>query len=411
MFDHPARCPGDATKTIFSSVLLGVAMTAFPAHAAETVQAMVERDIALASSQTTQLLASMQNRTGFPRTVEQGELKTVTVGDWTAGFFPGTLWYLFEATGNASWRAAAAEYTARTAPAKFDKSQHDLGFMLGAGYGNGYRLTGNPAYRDALLAGATTLVTRFNPKVGAIQSWNVNEGSKWVYPVIIDNMMNLELLTWAARAASEPHYRDVAVQHADTTLKNHFRADGSTFHLVDYNPASGTVRGRMTVQGFADGSAWARGQAWGLYGYTMMYRETHQAAYLAQAQKIAQFYMTHPRMPADKVPYWDFDATDIPNAPRDASAAAVASSALLELATLSDAASGARYRAFAEQTLRSLSSPAYLAAPGTNGGFLLKHSTGHLPAGKEIDVPLNYADYYFLEALLRLKAARAANTF
>jgi unsaturated chondroitin disaccharide hydrolase len=408
MFYPHNRRAGDITKTIFSAVSLALAVATVPAYAAETIEAMIARDVTLAAQQYTLLLAQMQERPGFPRTTDQGKLQTVTVADWTAGFFPGSLWYLYEATGDAQWRAAAARYTALTAPAKFDKSQHDLGFMLGSSYGNGYRLTGDPAYRDALLAGATTLVTRFNPRVGAIQSWNTGERSKWVYPVIIDNMMNLALLTWAAQAAAEPHYRDVAVAHADTTLRHHFRPDGSSFHLVDYQPLDGTVRGRVTVQGYADGSAWARGQAWGLYGYTQMYRATHQAAYLAQAQRIAQFYMQHPRMPADKVPYWDFDAPDIPQAPRDASAAAIASSALLELAGFSAPEQAARYRDFAEQTLRSLSSAAYLASPGENGGFLLKHATGHLPAGKEIDVPLNYADYYFLEALLRLKAARAA---
>jgi unsaturated chondroitin disaccharide hydrolase len=407
MFDHPALRLRALTKTISCLVMLGAAVSS--AGAAESVEALVARDMKRAAGQYTLLLERMQDRSGFPRTVEQGALKTVTVADWTAGFFPGSLWYLFEATGDTAWRAAAERYTARTAPAKFDKSQHDLGFMLGAGYGNGYRLTGNPAYRDALLAGATTLMTRFHPQVGAIQSWNVNARSAWTYPVIIDNMMNLELLTWAATAAAEPRYREVAVLHADTTLQHHFRPDGSSVHLVDYDPASGAVRARVTVQGHADGSAWARGQAWGLYGYTMMFRATRTPAYLAQAHRIAQFYMTHPRLPADKVPYWDFDAPDIPQAPRDTSAAAIASAALLELATFSDAATAARYRDFAEQTLRSLSSPAYLAAPGDNGGFLLKHATGHLPAGKEIDVPLNYADYYFLEALLRLKAARAAH--
>ena len=409
MFDAPDQRRETWTKTISLIVMTVATAMAIPAHAAESVAAMVERDVARAAAQYTLLLKNMQDRPGFPRAFEQGSVTDVSVKDWTAGFFPGTLWYLFEATGMPAWRDAAVRYTALTAPAKFDKSQHDLGFMLGSGYGNGYRLTGDPAYRDALLAGATTLMTRFNPKVGAIQSWDVSQRSAWTYPVIIDNMMNLGLLTWAAQASGDAQYHAVAVAHADTTLAHHFRPDGSSVHLVDYDPTTGAVRARVTVQGAADGSAWARGQAWGLYGYTEMYRATGQADYLAQAQRIARFYMDHPRMPADKVPYWDFDAPAIPRAPRDASAAAIASSALLALATLSDAASAARYRDFAEQSLRSLSSSAYLAAAGENGGFLLKHSTGHLPAGKEIDVPLNYADYYFLEALLRLKAARAAN--
>jgi len=408
MLQASARRTARAAKTIYRALMLaGAATTA--AHAAEPVAAMIDRDFRAAGAQYTTLLDQAQGQTGFPRTYEQGRLTMVGPRDWTSGFFPGSLWYLFEATGDAAWRSAAERYTALTSPAKFDKSQHDLGFMLGAGYGNGYRLTGNPAYRDALLAGATTLITRFNPKVGAIQSWDLWANTTWAYPVIIDNMMNLELLMWSARAAGEPRYSEVAIAHADTTLKNHFRPDGSSVHLVDYDLTTGAVRARVTVQGYADASAWARGQAWGLYGYTMMYRETHKPEYLAQARKIAEFYMQHPRLPADKVPYWDFDDPAIPNAPRDTAAAAIASSALLELAGFLAPESARRYRDFAEETLRSLSSSAYLAAPGENGGFLLKHATGHKPAGKEIDVPLNYADYYFLEALLRLKAARASH--
>jgi unsaturated chondroitin disaccharide hydrolase len=374
------------------------------ALAAEPLADLIKKDFQVAAAQYRTLLAGVQGKPGFPRTVGGAAVVMVGPGDWTAGFFPGSLWYLFEATGDQAWKAAALRYTAETAPAKFDKTQHDLGFMLGAGYGNGYRLLGDPAYRDALLAGATTLITRFNPKVGAIQSWDLWPGSTWKYPVIVDNMMNLELLMWAAKAANEPRYREIAIAHADTTLRNHFRPDGSSFHLVDYDPQTGAVRTKVTVQGHADGSAWARGQAWGLYGYTMMYRETRKPEYLAQARRIADFVMNHPRLPPDAIPYWDFDDAAIPDAPRDTSAAAITSAALLELATFTDAAGAARYRAFAERQLRSLSSSEYLARPGENGGFLLKHATGHKPAGKEIDVPLNYGDYYFLEALLRLKA-------
>lgn len=370
---------------------------------AEPMAEVIRKDLAIAAAQYTHLLDTIKGKSGFPRTVEQGEVKLVNVRDWTIGFFPGSLWYLFEATGDAKWRTAAVQYTQATAPAKFDGSNHDLGFMLYCGYGNGLRLGGGPAYRDALLAGATTLVTRFNPKVGSIQSWNIPAGKDWTFPVIVDNMMNLELLMWAAREAQEPHYRAVAIAHADTTLKHHFRDDGSSYHLVDYTTQGPTVRSRVTVQGHADGSAWARGQAWGLYGYTMMYRETKYSAYLQQARKIAAFVMNHPRLPADKVPYWDFDDPAIPAAPRDSSAAAIISSALLELSRFVPPDEGRRYAAFAEHQLRSLSSAAYLAAPGENGGFLLKHATGHKPAGREIDVPLNYGDYYFLEALLRYK--------
>jgi unsaturated chondroitin disaccharide hydrolase len=407
------RYPLSSACVVRTTLALAISLAVSPAFAGaapasdaanEPAAKLVQRGFDAASRQYTGLLAKVQARPGFPRTVENGEVKLVEVKDWTSGFFPGSLWYLYEATGKATWRTAAADYTARMAPAKFDKSQHDLGFMLGASYGNGYRLTKDPSYRDALLAGATTLVTRFNPKVGSIQSWDLWKNANWAFPVIVDNMMNLELLTWASRAASEPRYREIAMIHADTTLKNHFRPDNSSYHLVDYDPQTGAVRGKQTVQGNADASSWARGQAWGLYGYTMMYRETKKAEYLQQAHKIAAFFMNHPRLPADKVPYWDFDDAAIPDAPRDSSAAAIVSSALFELAGFSDKEMAQRYRAFAEAQLRSLASPAYLAAPGENGGFLLKHATGHKPAGKEIDVPLNYGDYYFLEALHRLKA-------
>jgi rhamnogalacturonyl hydrolase YesR len=403
---HASRWTLSRTAKTFAC---GLALAALgsQALAAETITDLIKRDFQTAAAQYRTLLAEAQAKPGFPRTVDGAALVTVGPKDWTSGFFPGSLWYLFEATGDQAWKTAAVRYTADTAPAKFDKSQHDLGFMLGAGYGNGYRLTKDPAYRDALLAGATTLITRYNPKVGAIQSWDLWKDSNWKFPVIVDNMMNLELLMWAARAANEPRYREIAIAHADTTLRNHFRADASSYHLVDYDPQTGAVRGKQTVQGFANESSWARGQAWGLYGYTMMYRETRKPEYLAQARRIADFFMHHPRLPADAIPYWDFDDTAIPNAPRDTSAAAITSSALLELASFVDAPDAARYRAFAERQLRSLSSSDYLAAPGDNHGFLLKHATGHKPAGKEIDVPLNYADYYFLEALLRLRAMQS----
>ena len=277
--------------------------------------------------------------------------------------------------------------------------------MLNCSFGNGYRLTHDPHYREVLIQGARTLSTRFKPEVGLIRSWDHGD---WKYPVIIDNMMNLELLTWAAREADEPHLRDIAIQHANNTLKNHFRPDASTWHVVEYDPTNGAVVKKQTHQGVADASAWARGQAWGLYGYTMMYRETQRLEYLAQAIKIAHFLMNHPRLPADKVPYWDFDAPGIPNTPRDSSAAAIMASALIELSQVADPEFGPQCLQLARQQLRSLCSPSYLAARGENGGFLLMHATGNQPKNSEVDVPLNYADYYFLEALLRYRKQASA---
>jgi hypothetical protein len=349
-------------------------------------------------------LESLRGQTNLPRTFEKGELKLVRPADWTSGFFPGSLWYLYESNGRPQWKAAAQDYTARLESIKDHTGSHDVGFMLNCSYGNGYRLTGDPHYRDVLLQGAQTLSTRFDPRVGAIRSW---DHTKWQYPVIIDNMMNLELLTWAAQESNDANLEHIANQHARTTLHDHFRPDASSWHVVDYNPTNGAVLQKKTHQGAADDSAWARGQAWGLYGYTMMYRETGRPEYLAQAQKIARFLMHHPRLPADKIPYWDFDAPDIPNAPRDASAAAIMASALIELSGQVEPEFGRQCLELARQQLRSLSSPAYLAAVGENGGFLLRHCVGHLPKSSEVDVPLVYADYYFLEALLRYQKQAA----
>jgi rhamnogalacturonyl hydrolase YesR len=366
---------------------------------------IVRDDFAFAAAQYARMLETTKGKTGYPRTLEKGEVKFVTYKDWTSGFFAGSLWYLAEATGDAKLRAAAIAQTAGLEASKSNRTTHDVGFVLYCSYGNGLRLGGDASYRDVLLTGAESLSTRFNAKVGSIQSWDKRRG--WEFPVIIDNMMNLELLLWASRASGNPRYREIAIAHADTAMKNHFRPDGSSYHVVDYDPSTGQIRARVTHQGAADASAWARGQAWGLYGYTMMYRETKNPVYLAQAQKIAGFILNHPRLPADKVPYWDFDAPEIPNAPRDSSAAAIMASALLELRTYVDAPAATRYTALAEQQLRSLSSPAYRAKLGENGCFLLMHATGHKPGGTEIDVPINYGDYYFLEALHRYQTAGA----
>ncbi len=391
---------------LFRPLILAMLATRLLA-AEQPLPQVIDAALATSAKQYEWMLANLPADAAkpMPRTFEKGKLVMIPTRDWTSGFFPGSLWYLFEGTGDAKWRAAAEKFTAFMAPEQHNTKTHDVGFMLYCSYGNGLRLTGNPEYKPVLLNGAKSLSTRFNPTVGAIKSWDHGVGT-FTYPVIIDNMMNLELMFWAAREGPAERYRDLAMRHADTTLKNHFRADGSSFHVVDYDPTDGHVIKRVTHQGTADDSAWARGQAWGLYGYTVMYRETKDPRYLARAQKIAAFIMNHPRLPADKVPYWDFDAPGIPNVPRDSSAAAIICSALLELRTMVDAGDAARYTAFAEAQLRSLASPAYLATTGANGGFLLMHATGNHPKNSEIDTPLNYGDYYFLEALLRARGRK-----
>ena len=338
----------------------------------------------------------------LPRTIVNGELATSTYSWWCSGFFPGVLWYLYENMPIAELKNNAAFFTARVERAKTLKNTHDLGFMLYCSFGNGYRLTGNESYKDVMLTGANSLASRYNPQLGLIRSWDFN-ANKWKYPVIIDNMMNLEFLMWASKVTGDDKYKEMAISHAKKTMENHFRKDYSCYHVVSYDPATGQPHVKQTHQGYSDDSAWARGQAWALYGYTMMYRETGDKDFLKQAQHIAKFLMKHPRMPKDKVPYWDFDAPEIPDTPRDASAAACMASALVELGQLVGGKEGAKYIDYAEDQIRTLTSPEYLAEPGSNCNFILKHSTGSYPGKKEVDVPLTYADYYYVEALTRLK--------
>jgi rhamnogalacturonyl hydrolase YesR len=338
----------------------------------------------------------------FPRSYDAKTDKLVTSnsGWWCSGFYPGTILYLYEQTKDATLYAEAQRILKVLEKEKDNKSTHDLGFMMFCSFGNANRIEPKPEYNEILMTSARSLSTRFNPTVGCIKSWNSKPDE---FLVIIDNMMNLELLFWATKYSGDSSFYKVAVTHANTTMKNHFRADNSSYHVLNYNPQTGAVQQKRTAQGYADESAWARGQAWGLYGFTETYRNTKDNRYLEQAKKIADFLLNHPNLPADKIPYWDFNASDIPNALRDASAGAIVAAALLELQGYVSKSDAAKYVAAAEAILLSLSSPAYKAAPGTNGGFILQHSVGHLPQKSEVDVPLTYADYYFVEAMVRYK--------
>ena len=270
--------------------------------------------------------------------------------------------------------------------------------MIGCSYGNALRLTGNETYKDVIVQAARSLSTRFNPTTGVIQSWNANSKKDWEYPVIIDNMMNLELLFDATEFSGDSTFYHIAVSHADNTIKNHYRPNYSTWHVIDYSKTDGSVRHRNTHQGYADESSWSRGQSWGIYGYVLCYRKTKNPAYLAQAEKALDFIATHPNYPEDGVPYWDFDAPEIPDTYRDTSAASILASALYEISTYSDKKN---YKAWADKIMTSLSGPDYRAQAGENGFFILMHAVGSLPHNSEVDVPLNYGDYYFLEALKR----------
>ena len=327
-----------------------------------------------------------------------GSLKVIPSKDWCSGFYAGSLWLASDLTGDKTLQLLAREFTLPLEKEKFNGDTHDMGFKMMNSFGQGYRLTKDSVFRDILIQSAKTLTTRFNEKVGAIRSWDHNQ-DKWQFPVIIDNMMNLELLFWASKQTGDQLYYNIAVKHAETTLVNHYRADNSSFHVVDYDTITGAVIKKNTHQGFSDASVWSRGQAWGLYGFSMCYRETGIVSFLYQAEKIADFILNHPNLPADKIPYWDFDAPEAPSRPRDVSAAAITASALYELAQFVPKKKESYIRS-ADQILKSLNT-VYSSKPGENKGFLLGHSTGSFPHNSEIDVPINYADYYYLEALLR----------
>lgn len=334
-----------------------------------------------------------------PRTINpDGKLSLVASRDWTSGFFPGELWYMYEYTNDKKWETAARKYTDPLEREKTNGGTHDMGFKVYCSFGNGYRLTKDENYKNILLESAYTLTNRYQPNAKIIRSWD-HSGDKWKCPVIIDNMMNLELLFWAFSESKDSLFYDIAVNHAQTTIKNHFREDYSSYHVIDYDTINGAVINKHTHQGYSHSSAWARGQAWAVYGYTMCYRETKLPEFLEQAKNIANYIFTHSNLPEDLIPYWDFNAPEIPNEPRDVSAATVTASALYELSTY-DKDNSQKYLNWANTIMDNLSKN-YLAKVGEDRGFLLLHSTGSKPSNLEVDVPLVYADYYFLEALLR----------
>ena len=338
----------------------------------------------------------------LPRSFENGKNTSSDSRWWCSGFFPGTLWYLYENIKSPVLLKFAKLYTDRVEREKYTTDNHDVGFMLYCSFGNGLRITGDEHYKEVLLTGARSLSTRLNPKVGLIRSWN-HTRNKWQYPVVIDNMMNLELLLWAANYSGDSKFKEMALSHADKTMIHHFRPDFSSYHLVSYDTISGLPHLKQTHQGFSKESSWSRGQAWGLYGYTYLYRITKDKRYLIQAENIAGFIINHPRMPKDYIPYWDFNSPEIPNTKRDASAASIMASAFIELSDFVDVKLAKKYMKVAETQIRTLASPEYTAKLGENGCFILKHSVGAYPFKSEVDVPLTYADYYYLEALTRLK--------
>lgn len=360
----------------------------------------IEENVSFAAKQYGLMIDKIEDSAKIvnPKSIIEGKMKYIVPQEWTSGFFPGSLWYLYELTGDEKWKPLAIKYTEALDTIQYYTGNHDVGFMIYCSYGNGLRLSGNNDYKNVIINAAKSLSTRYITNAGIIQSWNANKSKDWECPVIIDNMMNLELLFEATKLSGDSTFYNIAITHANNTIKNHYRSDYSTWHVVDYDKSDGSARHKNTHQGYSDESAWARGQSWGIYGYTLCYRETKDQKYLDQAEKALAFIANHPNYPEDGVPYWDFDAPEIPNTYRDVSAGAILASALYELSTYSNKMD---YEAWADKIMTSLASSNYRAKLGQNGDFLLMHSVGSLPHNSEVDVPLNYADYYFLEALMR----------
>lgn len=365
-----------------------------------------EEVIKITSSQYAHAVNEYKDSTRFPRSTRpDGTLRTVKSDDWCSGFFPASLWLLYNLTKDDFYRKSAIRWSVALEKEQYNTTTHDLGFMMYLPFGAGLKDTKSEAYKQIIIQSAKSLATRFHPNVGVIKSWDYKQ---YTYPVIIDNMMNLELLFEASKLTGDDTYKQIAIKHADHDMENHFRKDFSSYHVVDYDSLTGKVLRKITNQGFADESAWARGQAWGLYGFTVMYRYTRDKKYLDQANHIANFILNNPNYPNDGVPYWDFNDPKIPNTYRDASAGAVMASAFLELKNYVGKEQKERYYKQAEKILSTLSTPEYLASSG-NCNFILKHCVGNWPKGKatgEIDASINYGDYYYLEALLRYKKTK-----
>lgn len=357
----------------------------------------VKKAFRVACEQSRQMFDEVRKTGKLPRSIQRG---LVEPADWTSGFFPGTLWYLYEYGGDKVWKQRAEYATSLMKQEQFNAFDHDIGFKMYCSYGNALRLTGNHRYKQIIFRSAKTLASRYSYKTGLIMSWEPDEQRDWQFPVIIDNMMNLELLMEAYKLSGDTTLCHIARSHADKTMRCQYRENMSCPHVVDYDAETGCVRKFDWNNGSDDteNSTWSRGQSWGLYGFTMMYRETKDIRYLKHAERIADFLLAHPNMPDDGVPYWDYSAPER-SSMRDASAAAVMASALMELSTYSD--KGTVYFEAGEKQLRSLSSSAYLAEPGTNHHFILKHATGNYLRQSELDGALSYADYYYIEALLR----------
>jgi unsaturated chondroitin disaccharide hydrolase len=386
---------------IFNSLLLFLLLTLFNFNCQAQNNVYNTTTDKQLNNRFVKLLENPIDSVGFPRSmsVKTGDIKKVPSKDWTSGFYVGNLWQIYTLTGDSKYKERAQQWIPFLEKEKFNGGTHDMGFKIYCSFGKGYEITQSEAYKKVIIKSAQTLCTRFNKKTGSIKSWDNRD--KWQFPVIIDNMMNLELLFEASKLTGDNSFKQIAIQHANTTLKNHFRKDNSCYHVVGYDTITGKVKSKNTHQGYSDESSWARGQAWAVYGFTMTYRYTKDKAYLKQAEATANFFINHKNMPEDGIPFWDFNAPTIPNTTRDASAAAIMASALIELYTITQKEV---YLKYSNKVINSLCSNKYLLNESVNGPFILDHSTGDWSKRAELDEPIVYADYYFLEAIIRKKA-------
>jgi hypothetical protein len=342
-----------------------------------------------------------KDSTLFPRSYEKNKVNFVSSEDWTSGFFPGILWYLYEYSGDENILKSARRWTNSLKEQCYNTSTHDIGFIINSSFGQGFRLTRDESYQEILNIAAGSLASRYNDDIRCIKSLDAFEGYK--FPVLIDNMVNLEILYKAWRWNNDRYLYTIANEHAIRTMEMHFKPDFSSFQIVDYNLDDFRPEFRGTFQGYADSSSWSRGQAWGLYGFILAFRETRDRVYLDQSIRIANYILAHDNFPGDCIPYWDFNSPDIPGAQRDAAAAAVLASAFIELSTCEEVENSQQYLVIAENIINSFASQGYIAGISECENFILKHCTGNMPGRREVDVPLIYGDYYFLEALMKYK--------
>lgn len=392
-------------KLICSILLLAFSLSSYGKE--KPLQRVIKESMKVVEMQSIALAEKLKRKKDqLPTTVHgKSELITSDSHFWTSGFYPGVLWYLYEYKQDPKVAKLAELYTSRLEKEKLTTDNSNIGLILHCSFGNGYRLTNNPKYEEILVTGARSLSTRFRPICGSIQSGDVdNQKISRVYQIFssIENMMNLELLMWATNQTGDQSFSAIAVSHANTATNCQFRPDNSSYQVVAFDSITGKPNKQGSFQGYSDESVWARGQAWGLYGFISMYEQTGLKRYLERAKKIATFILFHPNLPANKIPYWDFNAPNIPKEPLDVSAAAITASALIELSELVDEPLRSQYLNVAETQIRTLSSTEFLANIGTNGLLILKKRVGANVSEENMDVPISCADYYYVEALVRL---------